>query len=126
MKTIKKFVGLAVLLLAFGVAFVSAQGPFTTTANQVNKKMVKLFGAGGFKGLPSYGTGIVVSPKGHILTVNNHILVSADPRCHLHDGRFFHCKVLFKEPELDLALLEITEKVDNLPFFDIEQAAKNP
>ena len=35
------------LLLSAGLA--SAQQPFTVVANDVNKKMVKLFGAGGFK-----------------------------------------------------------------------------
>ncbi|MFO0969672.1 MAG: hypothetical protein U0793_29285 [Gemmataceae bacterium] len=50
-----------VLLGCCGTA--AAQDSFTVVAEQVNKKMVKLFGAGGFKGLPSYGTGILLSPK---------------------------------------------------------------
>ena len=72
--------------------------------------MVKLFGAGGFKGLPSYGTGILVSPKGHILTVNNHILTTVDLRVHLYDGRFYHAKVVAREPGLDVALVKIEER----------------
>src|SRR5687767_9449689 len=87
-----------VLVLA-GVATLQGQQSFTSVANDVNKKMVKLFGAGGFKSLPSYGTGILLSPQGHILTCNNHILSSADLRVHLYDGRFYHAKVLFREPE---------------------------
>jgi len=66
-----------------------AQGSLTDTSVAVNKKMVKLFGIGGFKGLPSYGSGIVVSPKGHILTVNNHILINPGILVHLYDGRQF-------------------------------------
>ena len=116
-------VGAALLAV---VANLPGQAPVTKTANDVNKKMVKLFGAGGFKGLPSYGTGILVSAKGHILTVNNHILSTADLRCHLYDGRFYHCKILFKEPELDIALVRIDADVDNLPFFDIDAAAARP
>src|SRR5437867_3512756 len=92
--------GLTTAAVLAATALLPAQAPVTKVAGEVNKKLVKLFGAGGFKGLPSYGTGIVVSPKGHILTVNNHILATSDLRCHLHDGRFFHCKILFKEPEL--------------------------
>src|SRR5207237_5502050 len=69
------------------VALMPAQDSFTPVAQQVNKKMVKLFGAGGFKGLPSYGSGIVVSADGFILTVNNHILNTSDLRVHLYDGR---------------------------------------
>ena len=102
------------------------QQAFTTVAGQVNKKMVKLFGAGGFKGLPSYGTGILVSPDGFILTVNNHILATTDLRVHLYDGRFYHAKVVAKEPELDVALVKIEEEVDNLPHFDFAKEAARP
>src|SRR4051812_21410327 len=93
---VKRFLAVAVVLLAG--ARLGAQESLTPVAEQVNKKMVKLFGAGGFKGLPSYGSGVLVSPKGHILTANNHILSTADLRVHLYDGRIYHnCKVLFRE-----------------------------
>jgi serine protease Do len=114
------------LLVFVTAAAVSAQQSFTQTATEVNKKMVKLFGAGGFKGLPSYGTGILVSAKGHILTCNNHLLSSSDLRVHLYDGRFYHCKLLFREPELDVGLIKIADDVDFLPHFDIEAAAADP
>jgi S1-C subfamily serine protease len=109
------------------VAAATAQESFTATSEQVNKKMVKLFGAGGFKGLPSYGTGILVSKDGYILTINNHILNSVDIRVHLHDGRLYRAKVKFREPELDIALLKIEDDVDDLEFyFDIAAAVKVP
>jgi serine protease Do len=101
----------------------SAQKSVTETAEKVNKKLVKLFGAGGIKGLPSYGTGIVVSKNGHILTVNNHILTTQDLRVHLYDGRFFHAKVVAKEPALDVALLKLDEPLDDLPYYDINVEA---
>src|SRR6478735_1800233 len=113
---------LAGLVTALIVCQSSAQESFTAVAGEVNKKMVKLFGAGGFKGLPSYGTGILVSPKGHILTVNNHILSTTDLRVHLYDGRLYHAKVVAKEPELDIALVKIEEPVDFLPHFDVDKA----
>ena len=100
-----------------------AQQPFTETAQEVNKKMVKLFGAGGFKGMPSYGTGIMVSPDGFILTVNNHILNTADLRVHIHDGRLYNAKVIKREPDLDLAMLEIEADVDKLPDAKNDQAS---
>src|SRR5438128_7340433 len=109
--------GLVAAALVATATLLPAQAPVTKVANEVNRQLVKLFGAGGFKGLPSYGTGILVSPKGHILTVNNHILATSDLRCHLYDGRFYHCKILFKEPELDLALCKIEGDLDNLPYF---------
>jgi len=117
--------GIALLTAALAtVTF--AQQPFTSVAVEVNKKLVKLFGAGGFKGLPSYGTGILVSPKGYILTCNNHILTTANLRVHLYDGRFYQARVLAREPELDLALVQIDGDVDFLPHYDIAAAAKAP
>ena len=95
-------------------------------AEQVNRKMVKIFGAGGFKGLVSYGTGLVVSPNGYVLTVDSHILTSQNVRVHLHDGRRFdNVKVVASEPELDVALLKI-DGVDKLPYFDIAKSAQQP
>ena len=103
-----------------------AQQPFTPVSADVNKRLVKLFGAGGFKGLPHYGTGILVSEKGHILTCNNHILSTTDLRVHLYDGRFYQARILAREPELDLALVRIEGDVDFLPHYDIAKAAAQP
>jgi serine protease Do len=114
------------LVLLSCLSRASAQQPFTAATAEVNKRMVKLFGAGGFKGLPSYGTGFLVSPQGHILTVNNHILSTQDLRVHLYDGRLFHAKLIAREPELDVALLKIEEEVDFLPYFDFDKAAQRP
>lgn len=103
-----------------------AQSSVTATAREVNPKLVKLFGAGGFKGLPSYGTGVLVSPKGHIVTVNNHILTTADLRVHLYDGRAYHAKVIGRDPELDLAVLKIEEPVNFLPHFELPKEVARP
>jgi len=99
---------------------------FADVADEVNKKVVKLFGAGGIRGLHSYGTGILINSKGHILTVNSHILDTRDLRIHLYDGTRVHGKVVAREPELDIALIYIDEKVDIDHYFDVEKAAKMP
>src|SRR4051794_36297091 len=113
-------------VLVFGLTQpLAAQEAFTPAAEQGNKKMVKLFGAGGLKGLPAYGTGILVSKDGHILTVNNHILGTTDLKVHLYDGRIYQAKVIAREPELDVAMLRI-EDVSFLPYFDVPKIAKNP
>ena len=121
----------AILVLA-PATFASAQSPFGKTAQEINRKLVKLYGSGGYRGLPAYGTGIVVSPKGHILTVANHILDTQDLRVHLHDGRKFRAKVIVIEPEFDAALLKLDtgtpegDKDLDLEFFDIRKAAEAP
>lgn len=107
----------------------AADASFEKVATEVNYKMVKLFGSGGFKGLTSYGTGMIVSSQGHILTVANQLLDTQDLRVHVADGRRFRAKVLFTEPELDAALLVIKQeegtKVDlNLDYFDVPAAVK--
>ncbi len=117
-----RLLGIAMMLLAVGE--LRAQNSVTAASEQVNRKMVKLFGIGGFKGLPSYGTGLLVSAKGHILTVNNHILNTPGIVVHLYDGRRYQAKVLIREPELDVALLKIDEDVDFLPHFVFDKAAE--
>ncbi len=127
MKRIPMFLRLACFgMVLLPMAAVMAQQPYTSVTAEVNKRMVKLYGAGGFKGLPSYGTGILVSPKGFILTVNNHILSSSNIRVHVYDGRQFHARVLAREPELDVALLKIDDEVDFLPAFDFAKEASQP
>src|SRR5262249_23616354 len=88
-----------------------AQAPsLAEVVDQVNQKVVKLYGSGGFRGLASYGSGVLVSPEGHILTVAGPLLDTQDLRIHLYDGRRYHAKVLVVEPELDAALV----KIDNV------------
>ena len=76
----------AILTLAIP-AMVSAADPFNDLAEKTNKKMVKLFGAGGFQRLNNYGTGIIISPDGHVLTVASQLLDTTDLVVHLYDGR---------------------------------------
>ncbi|HMC64129.1 MAG TPA: trypsin-like peptidase domain-containing protein [Gemmataceae bacterium] len=102
-----------------------ADQPFADIADQVNKKLVKLFGSGGFRGLASYGSGMLVSPDGYVLTVATHLIETQDLRVHLYDGRRYQAKVIVSEPELDVALLKL-ENVEDLPYFDIPQAGKRP
>lgn len=125
-----RLTAIAVVALAAACAWqaqLGAQQPLTAVSREVNMKLVKLYGAGGFKGLPSYGTGILVSPNGYVLTVNNHILNTQDLRVHLYDGRMYHnCKVVYREPELDVALIKIDAPVDRLPYFNFAEAAARP
>lgn len=105
-----------------------ATDPYAKTASQANEKLVKLFGAGGFRGAESFGTGVVISPEGHILTAAAPFLDGRDLRLHLPDGRKMAFKVKLIEPEFDAAILEIVQpKKDalplDLPFFDMKEAA---
>ena len=94
--------------------------------SQVQPRVVKLFGAGGIRNLNSYGTGFLISPKGHILTVWSHLLDADVVHVVLSDGRRFVAKVVGGEPNLDMAVVKIDEMElhgDELPFFDLKAAA---
>jgi serine protease Do len=100
-----------------------AQSPFPDVARQVNQKIVKIFGAGGLRGLAAYGSAITISPDGFALTAASHLLDAPELRVHLFDGRRAIAHVTVIEPGLDLALIKI-DKVDDLPYFDVVAAAK--
>jgi S1-C subfamily serine protease len=106
-----------------------AEKSYKEVAKQVNNKMVKLFGAGGLKGLADYGTGVVISSDGYILTVYSHILDTQDLRVHTAVGDRYHAKVVAIEPELDVALVKIDpgkgSKLE-LEYFDVVKAAQRP
>ena len=52
---------LAACLLLLGLgASARAEESFADVADKVNNKLVKIFGAGGFRGVPAYGTGVLM------------------------------------------------------------------
>lgn len=85
-------------------------------------RVVKIFGAGGIRGLHAYGTGFLVSAEGHIITVWSHVLDTDEVTVVLSNGRRFEAKVLGAEPQLDLAVLKLKEDELSLPFFDLKEA----
>jgi serine protease Do len=106
-----------------------ADESFSKVAEEVNQKLVKLYGSGGFKGLASYGTGVLISSDGYILTINSHILDTRDLRIHMYDGTRYHGKVVAREPALDIALVQIdnkNRKIEVEHFFDVVKAVKKP
>ena len=123
-----------VLAAAVGAAPALRAQPLVAVCDAVNAKLVKLFGAGGFSRLNNFGTGVVVSPDGHILTVANSLLDVPSLVVHLVDGRRLKAEVMVVEPELDAALLRVViegKKAGeptglDLAYFDIAEAAKRP
>jgi serine protease Do len=89
-------------------------------ASDTSRKVVKIFGAGGLQRLYAYGSGMLVSPRGHIVTVWNHILDDATATVVLYDGRRFEAKIVGAEPTLDLAVLKIES--EGLPYFNLGEA----
>ena len=104
----------------FAAVFARAES-LPDTIDAVQPRIVKLFGAGGLRNLAGYGSGIIVSPDGHIVTVWSHLLDSDVVTVVLSDGRRFFGRVVGTDSRLDLAVLKIDAK--DLPAFDVDDFA---
>jgi len=84
-------------------------------ANQ--PKMVKIYGAGGVRGLESYQSGFLISEAGHLLTAWSYVLDTDYITAVLDDGRKFEAKLVGADPRLEVAVLKI--EATELPYFDL-------
>jgi serine protease Do len=65
------------------------------------------YGAGPQKNASGMGTGIILDPRGFIVT-NQHVIENVDTiRVHLSDGSVHVARVIARDPETDLALIKI-------------------
>ncbi len=122
----KTRVGILVLLEWFAFLF-SVQAPawcqmedFEYVVNQVQPKIVKINGSGGFRGLESYQSAFLISPEGHLLTVWSYVLDSDVVTATLNDGQRYEAKLIGYDPRIEIAILKIDAL--EVPFFDIEAA----
>lgn len=61
-----------------------------------------------------YGSGVIISADGYIIT-NNHVIEDAESvEVTLNDNRTFDAQIVGRDPSTDIALLKI--KADNLPY----------
>ena len=88
------------------------------------RRVVKLYGAGGVRGLEAYQTGILVSPQGHIVTVLSTVLDSDGIDCVLDDGRRYPATLLGADPRRELAVLSIAG--EDLPFYELPPSDPPP
>ncbi|MBW3599597.1 MAG: S1C family serine protease [Planctomycetes bacterium] len=118
------------LLLLMGMATLVAASPQPALAGpsladviaDVQPKMVKIYGAGGFRQLESYQSGFLISADGHVLTVWSYVLDTDFITVTLDDGRKFQAELLGADPRLEIAVLKI--EATELPHFDIGTAAE--
>src|SRR5690349_20389071 len=121
----------AIIVLAACAACSTPFASVTTAAetperpiDSVSRRVVKIFGAGGIKGLYAYSTGFLVSPNGHLVTVWSHVLDSDSVTVVLSDGRRMEGKILGAEPQLDLAVLKI--EGEDFPYFNLDDSVTAP
>ena len=64
--------------------------------------------------MKGYGSGVIISPDGYIIT-NNHVIENAENvNVKLNDNREFEAQIVGRDPSTDIALLKI--KADNLTY----------
>lgn len=79
--------------------------------------VVKIYGAGGFRGLEAYQTGFLVSPEGHVMTAMSTVLDSEEIDCVLDDGRRYSATLLGIDPRRETALLDL--EAEDLPAISL-------
>jgi len=98
----------------------SAAADLTAVIRDVAPRMVKIYGAGGFRGLEAYQSGFLVSGEGHVVTVWSYVLNTDFITVVLADGRKFDAELLNLDPRLELAVLKIDAA--GLPHFNLVEA----
>jgi len=83
-------------------------------------KVVKVYGAGGFRGLEAYQSGFLISAEGHVLTAWSYVLDTDEPTVVLGDGRKFPARLVGADPRLEIAVLKIDAR--GLDHFDLASA----
>ena len=86
------------------------------------EKVVKLYGAGGARGLESYQSGIIIDNSGHIVTSWSTVLDVAKVRVVTFDGRRLDATMVGMDPQNELAVLKVDDA--GLVGFDLSQAAQ--
>ncbi|HUT12085.1 MAG TPA: S1C family serine protease, partial [Thermoguttaceae bacterium] len=87
--------GLLAVWLAhcLGASALSAGSSVAETIAEVQPKMVKIYGAGGFRGMEAYQSGMLISDEGHIMTVFSYVLDTDYITVVLDDGRKFEAEL---------------------------------
>lgn len=93
---------------------------FASTIESVQPRMVKIYGAGGIRGLEPYQSGFLISAEGHILTAWSYVLDTESIMTVLDDGRRFQAELMGADPRIEIAVLKID--ATELPFFDLNEA----
>ncbi len=115
----RRLLGVVLLGLSVCVGSVHAESSLRDITREVQRKVVKIYGAGGLRGLESYQSGSLISPTGHILTAWSYVLDSSVITVVLDDGRHFTAELAGADPRFGIALLKID--AEGLPFFNLDE-----
>jgi len=85
----------------------------TPVIERANRSAVKIYGAG-IAGQPGYGTGVIVSPDGLVVTVLSLLLEATRLRVVTHDGHVHPAQVTYRDQYRQLAMLKMTRFPQNV------------
>jgi serine protease Do len=108
------------LLLVAAPSTAFAQSSFAEIVAQTQPKIVKIFGAGGLRGLEAYQSGFLISGDGHILTSWSYVLDSDSVVVYLNDGRKLAAQMLGMDPRSEIAVLKVDG--EGLPHFNLHES----
>lgn len=111
---------LTILFIIAGSLNAIQGADFSVVSAGVQPKMVKIYGAGGIRGLEGYQSGFLISPQGHVLTVWSYVLDTDYITVTLDDGRKFQGEIVGADPRLEIAVLKID--TDGLEHFKLGEA----
>src|SRR5581483_4493977 len=99
----RRIEALMLAAIALTLAAGAAKGDLPSAIAEVQPKIVKVFGAGGFRGLEPYQSGFLISADGRILTAWSYVLDTDDIRCTLADGRRVPARLLGADAQHEIA-----------------------
>ena len=88
------------------------------------EKVVKIYGAGGLRGLEAYQSGVLVASEGHVLTVMSTVLDADQVDCVLDNGVRYRGTLVGVDPRRQIALLALD--AEDLPYFEFTNTSKKP
>jgi serine protease Do len=100
----------------------AGQLPATEAVRAVLPKMVKIYGAGGIRGLEPYQSGFLISPDGHILTAFSYVLDASDIVVLLHDGSRHSAQLVGLDPRTEIAVLKVDAQ--DQAYFDLQHTVQ--
>lgn len=103
-------------------SFAASGGSLHEVIRHVQRQVVKIYGAGGVRGLEAYQSGVIISPEGHVLTSLSYVLDTDDLVVVLDDGRRYEAEQLGSDPVRELALLKLPLKGESLSCFTLADA----
>jgi serine protease Do len=113
----------AALLSLAHAARAAEEASLHATIRQTQRRVVKIYGAGGVRGLEAYQSGTIISPEGHILTALSYVLDSDQLTVVLDDGAHYTAEVLAMDQVAELAVLKLPlAEGESVPAFDLAEA----